>query len=168
MDKSKITKSLAVFASVLLIIIIGVASFAYFGTFNVNLVNNVDVFSNIKIELIATLIILLTMIIFEKIRPFKDTKLNDIFEVIVLIMIYLPIAQETITFNYIVSALYLFYGIIKKKDIFITLGIVLILLSALINLIQSFSTLATIFIILVIGISLIGYVLYKETKKNKN
>ena len=39
MDKSKITKSLAVFASVLLIIIIGVASFAYFGTFNVNLNN---------------------------------------------------------------------------------------------------------------------------------
>lgn len=134
----------------------------------INLVNNVDVFSNIKIELIAMLIILLTMIIFEKIRPFKDTKLDDIFEVIVLIMIYLSIAQETITFNYIVSALYLFYGIIKKKDIFVTLGIVLILLSTLINLIQSFSTLATIFVILVIGISLIGYVLYKETKKNKS
>ena len=43
MDKSKITKSLAIFASVLLIIIIGVASFAYFGTFNVNLNNNVAV-----------------------------------------------------------------------------------------------------------------------------
>ena len=43
MEKSKITKSLAVFASVLLIIIIGFASFAYFGTFNVNLVNNVAV-----------------------------------------------------------------------------------------------------------------------------
>ncbi len=43
MKKSKITKSLAVFASVLLIIIIGVASFAYFGTFNVNLNNNVAV-----------------------------------------------------------------------------------------------------------------------------
>ena len=127
-----------------------------------------DIFSDIKIELIAMLIILLTMIIFEKIRPFKDTKLDDIFEVIVLIIIYLSIAQETITFNYIVSALYLFYGIIKKTDIFVTLGIVLILLSTLINLIQAFSTLATIFVILVIGISLIGYVLYKETKKNKN
>lgn len=134
----------------------------------INLVNNVDVFSDIKIELIAMLIILLTMIIFEKIRPFKDTKLDNIFEVIVLIIIYLSIAQETITFNYIVSALYLFYGIIKKTDIFVTLGIVLILLSALINLIQAFNTLATIFVILVIGISLIGYVLYKETKKNKN
>ena len=134
----------------------------------INLVNNVDIFSDIKIELIAMLIILLTMIIFEKIRPFKDTKLDDIFEVIVLIIIYLSIAQETITFNYIVSALYLFYGIIKKKDIFVTLGIVLILLSTLINLIQAFSTLVTIFVILVIGISLIGYVLYKETKKNKN
>ena len=43
MDKNKIAKSLAVFASVLLIIIIGVASFAYFGTFNVNLNNNVAV-----------------------------------------------------------------------------------------------------------------------------
>ena len=43
MEKSKITKSLAVFASVLLIIIIGVASFAYFGTFDVNLINNVAV-----------------------------------------------------------------------------------------------------------------------------
>ena len=43
MEESKITKSLAVFASVLLIIIIGVASFAYFGTFNVNLNNNVAV-----------------------------------------------------------------------------------------------------------------------------
>ena len=40
MIKSKITKSLAVFASVLLIIIIGIASFAYFETFNVNLNNN--------------------------------------------------------------------------------------------------------------------------------
>ena len=43
MEKSKITKSLAVFATVLLIIIIGVASFAYFGSFNVNLNNNVAV-----------------------------------------------------------------------------------------------------------------------------
>ena len=43
MKKNKIKKSLAVFASVLLIIIIGVASFAYFGTFNVNLNNNVAV-----------------------------------------------------------------------------------------------------------------------------
>ena len=43
MEKIKITKSLAVFASILLIIIIGVASFAYFGTFNVNLNNNVAV-----------------------------------------------------------------------------------------------------------------------------
>ena len=43
MDKNKIIKSLAVFASVLLIIIIGVASFAYFGTFNVKLNNNVAV-----------------------------------------------------------------------------------------------------------------------------
>ena len=47
MDKSKITKSLAVFASVLLIIIIGVASFAYFGTFNANLNNNVAVNINV-------------------------------------------------------------------------------------------------------------------------
>ena len=50
MDKSKITKSLAVFASVLLIIIIGVASFAYFGTFNVNLNNKIvtmDVLINV-------------------------------------------------------------------------------------------------------------------------
>lgn len=45
--KSKITKSLAIFASVLLIIFIGVASFAYFGTFNVNLNNNVSVNINV-------------------------------------------------------------------------------------------------------------------------
>ena len=43
MEKSKITKSLAVFATTLLIIIVGVASFAYFGTFDVNLNNNVAV-----------------------------------------------------------------------------------------------------------------------------
>ena len=43
MEKGKISKSLAVFATVLLIIIIGVASFAYFGSFNVNLNNNVAV-----------------------------------------------------------------------------------------------------------------------------
>ena len=47
MEKSKITKSLAIFASVLLIIIIGVASFAYFGTFNVNLSNNIAVNVNV-------------------------------------------------------------------------------------------------------------------------
>ena len=43
MEKSKITKSLAVFASVLLIIIIGIASFAYFVKFDVNLNNNLAV-----------------------------------------------------------------------------------------------------------------------------
>ena len=54
MEKSKITKSLAVFASVLLIIIIGVASFAYFGTFNVNLNNNVAVNINSSSPVNAT------------------------------------------------------------------------------------------------------------------
>ena len=47
MEKSKITKSLAVFASVLLIIIIGIASFAYFGTFDANLNNDVAVNINL-------------------------------------------------------------------------------------------------------------------------
>ena len=43
MEKNKIKKSAAVFASTLIIIIVGVASFAYFGTFDVNLINNVAV-----------------------------------------------------------------------------------------------------------------------------
>ena len=43
MNRSKITKSLAVFASVLLLVIIVTASFAYFGSFDVNLNNNVAV-----------------------------------------------------------------------------------------------------------------------------
>ena len=43
MEKNKIKKSLAVFATTLIVVIVGVASFAYFGTFNVNLVNNVAV-----------------------------------------------------------------------------------------------------------------------------
>ncbi len=43
MEKNKIKKSLAIFASTLIIIIVGVASFAYFGTFDVNLINNVAV-----------------------------------------------------------------------------------------------------------------------------
>ena len=47
MDKSKIAKSLPVFTTVLLIIIIGVASFAYFGTLNVNLSNNIAVNVNV-------------------------------------------------------------------------------------------------------------------------
>ena len=43
MEKNKIKKSAAVFATTLIIIIVGVASFAYFGTFDVNLINNVAV-----------------------------------------------------------------------------------------------------------------------------
>ena len=43
MEKNKIKKSLAVFATTLIVVIVGVASFAYFGTFDVNLVNNVAV-----------------------------------------------------------------------------------------------------------------------------
>ena len=56
MEKSKITKSLAIFASVLLIIFIGVASFAYFGTFNANLNNNVAVNINVVSPWDATFI----------------------------------------------------------------------------------------------------------------
>ncbi len=43
MEKNKIKKSLAIFATTLIVIIVGVASFAYFGTFDVNLINNVAV-----------------------------------------------------------------------------------------------------------------------------
>ncbi len=43
MDKRKIAKSLAVFATTLLVIIVGVASFAYFGAFNIDLNGNVAV-----------------------------------------------------------------------------------------------------------------------------
>ena len=43
MEKNKIKKSLAVFATTLIVVIVGVASFAYFGTFDVNLINNVAV-----------------------------------------------------------------------------------------------------------------------------
>ena len=43
MEKNKIKKSLAIFATTLIVVIVGVASFAYFGTFNVNLINNVAV-----------------------------------------------------------------------------------------------------------------------------
>ena len=41
--EKKIKKSLAVFATTLIVVIVGVASFAYFGTFDVNLINNVAV-----------------------------------------------------------------------------------------------------------------------------
>ena len=43
MKKNKIKKSVAVLATTLIVFIIGVASFAYFGTFDVNLINNVAV-----------------------------------------------------------------------------------------------------------------------------
>ena len=43
MEKNKIKKSLAIFATTLIVVIVGVASFAYFGTFDVNLINNVAV-----------------------------------------------------------------------------------------------------------------------------
>ena len=62
MVKNKITKSLTVFASILLIIIIGVASFAYFGTFNVNLNNNVAVNINAVSPRDATFILSATQL----------------------------------------------------------------------------------------------------------
>ena len=42
MEKNKIKKSLAIFATTLIVVIVGVASFTYFGTFDVNLINNVQ------------------------------------------------------------------------------------------------------------------------------
>ena len=43
MEKNEIKKSVEVFATTLIVVIVGVASFAYFGTFDVNLINNVAV-----------------------------------------------------------------------------------------------------------------------------
>ena len=43
MEKSKETKLIEVIASIFLLCIVGVASFAYFGSFNVDLNNNVAV-----------------------------------------------------------------------------------------------------------------------------
>ncbi len=69
--------------------------------------------------------------------------------------------------NFILGAFYIFYGFYKKRDSFTNLGLIVLLLTLIINASKLFDNISITYVLLIIGILMLTYVFYLEAKKKK-
>ncbi len=130
------------------------------------LASNVDILREFKEELIVLLIVSLIILFMEKVFNLKNEKDRTLLEIIFISLVHITALFTNVIFNCIIAVFYIFFGIFKKKDSFIILGIILLLLSIFINLFKIVDNLSIIYILLSIGILLIAYVFITSAKKN--
>ena len=130
------------------------------------LVNNIDILNKFNIELITILLVALVLIYTEKVFNIKNDKNKTLLQIILISLLHIITIYINVIFNIILSIFYIFYGILRKKDSFVILGISLLLVSILINIIKIIGNLSITYILLLVGIVLITYVFINEAKKN--
>lgn len=130
------------------------------------LVNNIGVLSGFKVELMVLLAVALIILFMEKVFNIKNEKDRTLVELILISFIHIFTIYTNIIFNSLIAIFYIFFGIFKKKDSFIILGVVLLLISIFINLFEIMGSLSIIYILLGIGVILVTYVFITEAKKN--
>ena len=125
---------------------------------------NIDTKYIVSLELLFSVFIIL--IYFERVFKLKETD-KIIFELILLGLAHLITIHITFVLDLFLAAFYLFYGFYKKRDAFVIFGIILLVISLLINISKIFNSLSITFALLIIGLGMLGCVFYIEAKKKK-
>ena len=68
--------------------------------------------------------------------------------------------------NIVFAAFYIFYGFYKKRNSFSILGTSLLIATLIINLFKIAENMTVTYVLLVIGLVMLGYVFYIEARKN--
>ena len=114
--------------------------------------------------LVTTLLILLILLYFEKV--FKLSKKNrEVFELVLLVIIHLATIEEMLIFNFILFTFYIFFGFYKKRDSFIVFGTIFLVLNLIFNIFKIANSMPATYVLLIIGVVMLGYVFYMEAKK---
>lgn len=134
----------------------------------INILNSLSIISDYKTSFIVFIIITLVLIYFEKVFKLRE-KEKVLFEIIILGLLHLVTFLYLLIFNFIISAFYIFYGFYKKRQAYIILGTVLLLINLIIQLYRIIDNIPVTFVLLIIGVAMLAYVFYMESKKkNKN
>ena len=130
-----------------------------------NVVYNLDLLSDYTTPLIVLLTVFLILIYFERVFNLKE-KDKIIIELILFGFIHLITIFDMLVFDFILSAFYIFYGFYKKRDSFVLFGTVLLIATLSINIFKIMNNITVTYVLLVIGLFMLGYVFYLEAKKN--
>lgn len=129
------------------------------------LIYNVDFLMNYTTPLVVFLTILVTLIYFERVIKMDET-LKIIFELIIFGIVHLFTISDMLIFDFILSAFYIFYGFYKKRDAYVLFGTILLIATLTINIFKIFNNITVTYVLLIIGLGMLGYVFYLEAKKN--
>ena len=130
------------------------------------LINNIDIFYDIDTELMILLLVTLILIFMEKVFKFTRDKDRTLVEIILISIIHVFTLYTNVIFNVLMSIFYIFFGLFKKKDSFVILGIVFMIISVFTKLFEIVDNLSITYIILGIGVILVTYVFITEARKN--
>lgn len=128
------------------------------------LLNNVEIFSKYSTSLIVLLTLSLILIYFERVFKLRE-KDRIIFELILLVLIHLFTLSEMLIFNFILSAFYIFYGFYKKRESFTIFGTILLVITLIVNIFKIANNITVTYVLLALGVIMLGYVFYIEFKK---
>lgn len=130
------------------------------------LINNIDIFYDLDTELMILLLVTLILIFMEKVFKFTKDKDRTLVEIILISIIHVFTLYTNVIFNVLMSIFYIFFGLFKKKDLFVILGIVFMIISVFTKLFEIVDNLSITYIILGIGVILVTYVFITEARKN--
>ena len=132
----------------------------------VNFVRSLNLNENYLMSLQVLFGVFIILIYFERVFKLKEQE-KIIFELILLGLAHICTIHITFVLDLFLAAFYLFYGFYKKRDSFVIFGIVLLVISLLINISKIFNSLSITFALLIIGLGMLGCVFYIEAKKKK-
>ena len=133
----------------------------------INIINNLNISNTYYISFNLLLYVILILVYFEKVFKLND-KDKIIFELVLLGLAHLFTINITFIFNIFLAAFYLFFAFYKKRDSFVIFGVILLIISILINIWKMFNNLYIIFALLIVGMIMLAYVFYIEAKKKIN
>lgn len=135
------------------------------------LISNIDILHSYNIEFILTPIIIYIFLFSEKVIRFKDSSLKNIFQILLLSIIYtillVNLHNDTILYIYslLLSVIYVIYGITKSNSSFVTFGCVTLIITTILLFFEVSSSLVLVFSTLFVGASLVTYITLKSTKR---
>ena len=132
----------------------------------VNLITSLDLKTTYTVSAELLFGVAMVLIYFERVFKLRESD-KIIFELVILGFAHLFTINIAFVLDLFLSAFYLFYGFYKKRDAFVIFGIVLLVISLLINISKMFNSLSITFALLIIGLGMLGCVFYIEAKKKK-
>ena len=130
-----------------------------------NIVENVPLFNENSVAFYTAIAVILVLIYFERVFILKE-KDKNIIELILLILVHIFTIFSLLIFNFIVSAFYIFYGLIKSREDLSILGIVILIVNIIFNIFNIANNITITYVLLFIGVLMLTYVFYIEAKKN--